>query len=539
MSQLTGQNKKAWDEYLLLCKRIQDGNAPLPDETEAQKQGRIKKLLAPGNYQEFINYYFGAEGDLAPIGWFHKQAVKDILIDKKRNNILEWPRETAKSVTVDVFFPFYLLVTNWLTGLILASETEDKANKLIGDLQAQLEHNRRIINDFGDFGISGSWGSGYWQTKDGIGFWAFGLGQNPAGVRNGFKRPNLGIVDDADSKKRAKNQQLTVEAVNWIKGEFMGCLQTKDRMFIYANNRVAANGLTAHMVGDVEPDDPKDPNYNHIKVYWTEDPKTHLKLMPEEGGVSCWPENYSKKHAIERIQDMGYVNAMRQLYHEEIPQGTIFKEEQFLWVDPLPLDQYEALVSYTDPSFGDSKTSDFKAIVLLGLTKRKVDVLYVWCRQTNPQAMIEAIYNIKEDLDTLNPSFYDVKANIGYKQSNVRFYIEANMTQKMILKPLITNVADERGTAWEPRYDERKKPDKQGRIESLSPLFETGRIRFNAKLRQTADMQKLKEQFINFPNGHDDGPDAVEGGWFYLMNKVKRSTGGTQARVGNYTKKHR
>ncbi|HTF81467.1 MAG TPA: hypothetical protein VL947_07075, partial [Cytophagales bacterium] len=166
--QLTGQNKKQWDEWLLLCKRIHEGNAPLPDETETEKQKRIEYLLKPGNYQEFINFYFGAEGDLAPIGWFHKKAVKDILYDKTRNNILEWPRETAKSVTVNVFFTFYLLVTDWLTGVILASETEDKAKKLIGDLEAQLSHNRRIINDFGDFGISGSWSSGYWNTIFGL-----------------------------------------------------------------------------------------------------------------------------------------------------------------------------------------------------------------------------------------------------------------------------------------------------------------------------------------------------------------------------------
>jgi len=347
MEQLTAKQKKEWEAWLESCKRIQNGVAPIPNESEADKQKRIKHLLNPANFQEFVNYYFGSkDADLAPFGWFHMEAVNDILVKRERNNIWEWPRECAKSVLGDVFIPCHLFLTGWLDGLILASENEDKACKLIGDLQAHLMNNQRLIHDFGDFGITGSWISGYWQTKNGVGFWAFGLGQNPAGVRNGFKRPNLGIIDDADSRKKAKNQQLTKEAVDWIKGEFLGCLQTKDRCFIYANNRVAKEGITAHLVGDIELDMPKNEGYKHIKVFWTEDPKTRELLMPEDGGKPCWKENYTINQCIDRIQDMGYRNAMRQLYHLTLEDGNIFKPEQIIWAEPLPLDQYDALVEY-------------------------------------------------------------------------------------------------------------------------------------------------------------------------------------------------
>jgi hypothetical protein len=99
--------------------------------------------------------------------------------------------------------------------------------------------------------------------------WAFGLGQNPAGVRKAEKRPNLGVIDDADSKKKYKNQGILQEDLDWCLGEFLGCLSIKGKTFIYANNRVRKDGLTAHMVGDVNEGDPKREGIRHIR--WTGD----------------------------------------------------------------------------------------------------------------------------------------------------------------------------------------------------------------------------------------------------------------------------
>src|SRR5690606_20253394 len=109
--------------------------------------------------------------------------AKEILTVEDIMAALEWPREHAKSVFVDVFIPMYLKATSWLTGMILASETEEKAAVLLGDLQAELMENRRYAADFGEQRTIGNWTEGNFVTTDGIGFWSFGLGQNPAGVR--------------------------------------------------------------------------------------------------------------------------------------------------------------------------------------------------------------------------------------------------------------------------------------------------------------------------------------------------------------------
>lgn len=527
--QFTPKEKKQWLEWLETCKRIRDGHEPASNETEREKSKRIKRLLDPANFYDFCRYYFPDYAS-APFAWFHRVAIEDILVKKERNNIWEWPRESAKSVFADVLLVSYLLFTGWLDGLILASENEDKAKNLLKDVQAQLMNNRRIIADFGDFGISGSWMSGYFQTKDGIGFWAFGLGQNPAGVRNGHRRPNLGIVDDADNKDKAKNQKLTKERVDWIKGEFMGCLATLEHIFIYANNRVHKAGLTAHMVGDLEEGDPKHEGYKHIKVFFTEDPETKEMLLPEEGGVPSWTERFSLEDCLNKIEDMGYRNAMRQLYHKHIEDGNRFTDDNMPWVETLPLHMYDALVSYCDPAFGESGKGCYRCVALVGKKDLNYDVIWVWMRQTGSFA--KAQYELSEMVKEGSPVIYTNNNKAGFRQVTCEHWVESNELQKILLKKIYEEENELRGTAWWPRFDMAKKADKIGRIESLEPLAEHGHLRFNIALRQDKHMQTLRDQFKGFPDGMIDGPDTVEGAISKLNKKVKRST--SKARAGKY-----
>lgn len=519
MNQLSAKERKAYEEWLLTCKRIHDSTEPVKDESAEQKQKRIAHLLKPQNFEEFIQYYFSTnDTKLAPLGWFHRKAIDNLFIKKLRKHIWEWHRESAKSVFADIFVPIYMLCKGELTGMILAGENEDKAKNLIKDVEAQLRNNRRLMADFGDFGISGSWLSSFFQTRDGIGFWAFGLGQNPAGVRNGFKRPNLGIVDDADNKDKAKNQKLTKERLDWIKGEFMGCLAKDNRYFIYVNNRVHKYGLTAHLVGDVEDDDPKDESYAHIKVYLTEDPKTHKKLMPEEGGQPAWKEYYSLQDCIDKIEDYGYRNALRQLYHTHVTEGNVFTDDNMPWVEILPLDQYDSLVTYCDPAFGESGKGCYRFVGLVGMKGLNYDVIWCWLQQKGSFA--QAQFKLKTMIEANDPIFYSQK----YPKAGVpscTHWVESNELQKILLKKIYKEENEVRGFPWYPKFDMEKKEDKITRIESLETIADNMHLRFNVAMKKNKDMQTLRDQFKSFPDGFIDGPDGVEGAISKLEAKVK------------------
>ena len=84
------------------------------------------------------------------------------------------------------------------------------------------------------------------------------------------------------------------------------------------------------------------------------------------------------------------------------------------------------------------------------------------------------------------------------------------------------------------RPDTRNKPEKTGRIENLTAY--QGRIKFNRKLQKTNSFQNFFSQLMNFPKGHDDGPDALEGAVFILnesgRTNQKASFGGERRANG-------
>lgn len=541
---LTPKEKKALKEFNETCQRIHDGSAPPINETTQAKEKRKAHLLKLENIEEWVEHYFKSEEedfDPAPLAWYHWDLLEAFFVKKKRKIALEAHRESAKSVLMDIFIPIRMLMLGELTGMILASETADKANDLISDVEAQLRSNRRIIADYGDFGITGSWLRGSFQTKKGIGFWAFGLGTNPSGVRKSFRRPNLGVVDDADSYKKSKNPTWAVEQANWVKGEFLGCLAKDDRRLLYGNNRVHKSGLTAHFVGDVTEDDEVDPSVYHIKAYLTEDPETHEPIYPEgrteeevldslklQGAAPAWDEFYSLEDAAYKVVDYGPVNSLRQLYHKHVVPGTLFNDDNMPWVDPLPLSEYDAIVDYMDPAFGESGKGSYKSLIRVGKTEHYYDVLKVWLSKLGEwwNIQYEWAQEIEVGKDGLIP-----------KVKRYQSWVECNSLQKTELRKTYILANLNRDTHWYPRYDTNHKGDKVSRIEGIVPGFDEKIWRFNARLRKNAHMVALRDQFKGFPNGMIDGPDSAQGAKIKLDRIFKpQSKGGTNTRVGQYEK---
>ncbi len=514
LTNLTRKEAKEWQDWQDLRARIQTATEIPISETQTQKERRVKKLLK--SFPAFCKYYFPhyCSSDFA---WFHKQAARRITQDPKIFAILEWPREHAKSVFVNVLLPMFLKAKGELTGMMIGSATQDKAISLLGDIQAELTANKRYKNDFGDQASIGSWQDGEFVTLDGIGFKAFGRGQSPRGTREGEKRPNYGVIDDIDDATIVRNEVRVKEAVDWVLGDFYGALSIEGARMVIAGNRIHKRGILAHLVGDTEPDIPKREAIWHSKVYATET-KTHKEASVDEG-QPAWPERYSLEDLLDKIIKMGYRNSQREFYHRHIVDGNIFLNDHLTWVEkPKPLHQYSGLVVYVDPSWKGSKRNDFKAVLLIGKDGRYYDILWAWLRQASTAAMVRAHYDLSEILpENVAP----------------RHYMEASFMQDLLLEEY-TAEGEARGYQLNIMGDKRKKPDKLTRIESLEPYWERGFLRFNGKERKNRDMITLRDQFLAFPNGPDDGPDAAEGGIFYLNKRARASK--NPGRTGKYNR---
>lgn len=502
--------KEALERYENLKKDIMR-TTPVPRrESPSAKEKRIKGLLS--DFDAFCKYYFPVYFDPqhkgSEFGWFHHKAAEEVINNRDIFLVAEWPREHAKSVFFDIMMPLYLKAKGELEGFVLCSQSSDKAKGLLGDIQAQLEANHRYINDFGEQKSFGNWTEAHFVTRDGIGFWSIGKGQSPRGIREAEKRPNCLVVDDFDDDKEVENEELVKKSHIWLMGAMIGAMSLLQSRFMMVGNRIAKKSVLAKVVGDVEDDDPKNPEITHIKVFALENPDTKEEDQSETG-VPAWKERYQRQHIIRRIRIMGYAVSQREFFHRHIKEGTKFKEEWIQYIMLPDIKYFDGVVTYCDPSFKDSKKNDFKAIVALGKIGSKRYLIDCWVRQASRYSMASAHYDMHYDVEAQAPRILES-------------YIEANFTQDQLIDDYI-QYSDEVGHMMPIREDLRSKPNKQGRIENLITLFERGLIYISELLRNKHDWQVLKSQFIAFPNDHDDGPDAVEGAEYKLKN-IGRAT---------------
>lgn len=501
-------SRKEQKEYEVWLKEMQDTIRPQPDfnEDEVKRSGRIAFLLE--HYEAFCKYYF-PDYCTAEFAWFHKKAAKLIRDDNNINLVAEWPREHAKSVQFDIFEPLYLKARGELSGLIIASSNEEKAEGLLADLQEQLMFNSRYTCDFGKQYKAGKWDSGKFITQDGCGFWAFGRGQSPRGARSADKRPNLIIVDDIDDMEVVKNEKRVEDATDWVLGDLYGCGSIEACRFIVAGNRIHKHSILAHIVGDLDEGDPKKKSITHLKVYALENPKTHKKDL-STNGVPAWKERYTRDEILDKMQTMGRRIALREFFHEHIVIGRIFREDMLPWAKLPPISKCKKIVTYCDPSYKDTKKNDFKYIVLVGKNGEYYDIYDCFGRQCTTAEMVRGHYNLAESVP---------------EGKTCQHWMEANFIQDIHLKQY-DEESKIRGYSIGIRGDKRKKPDKTDRIENLSAYAERGQMRFNQDKKQTPDMIELRQQFLGFPDAeHDDGPDAVEGA-VYKLNTPSMYDGG-------------
>jgi predicted phage terminase large subunit-like protein len=411
----------------------------------------------------------------------------------------------------------WLYARGELTGMITVSANEDKAIGLLSDVQAEFVANQRWINDFGELAKHGDWTEGAFSTLDNIGFWAYGRGQSPRGARKASNRPNYCVVDDIDDKVIVRSMERVKQTVDWVIEDLFGCLAISGGRIIVAGNRIHKQSILAHLVGDIEPDDPKRKGICHIKVYAFEHPKTHTKADPTMAGARpAWKEFHTTENLLDKFDKMGWRSSRREFFHEHHEEGHMFKPEWIHYIKRLDKRKYVSIITYCDPSFKDTKTADFKGIVTIGVTKEgKIDILYIWLRQASVSAMVNVFYDIFDEFENYS-----------------RYYIESNMLQDL-LKDAFHAEGESRGFHLPMRGDDRKKPDKSTRVENLTPLFERGHVRIAEEIKTSPDCQEFINQLLGFPFGHDDGPDALEGS-IYKIKKTERASKSGGMRTGTY-----
>lgn len=503
------EKKKAYELWQEHCKRVQTiTNVIEAQETPAERDKRIKRLLA--NYSEFCEYYFPhyltlrdkTTGEVvrtihnAP---FHNAAALKVKNTSNFKAVFKWPRGHAKSTHFDIFMPIWLMTqpNPLIHVMVVVSKSEDAAKELLGGLQAELEYNQRLIKDFGQFKNLGSWEEGRFVTQGDIAFFARGRGQSPRGLRYKESRPDYIVIDDLDDDELCRNPRRVREMTDWVKEALFGALDVGRGRFIMVGNLIAKNSVLANIC-----------QTKGVHV-------SEIKAVDKEGNP-VWKDKWTKKEAAEAAEFMGYRSWQKEMMHNPIMEGSIFKQEWIRFKKMLPLNKYDQLICYTDPSF-KSSNNDYKASRLWGKIGNEFHLIDCYVRQDSVGGMVRWLYDLYERMPE----------NVA-----VLFLMEANFMQDTLLDEFTTE-GNLRGYQLPIRGDYRKKPDKLQRIEAISPLWERGFIFYNEGLKNDTDMRIGIDQTLAIERGskvHDDAPDADEGAIWILQKHSRQQT--YQPRIG-------
>lgn len=489
--------KEAIKQWKALCETIQSMTVVVTAETERSRLERIERVRK--DFSFFVQYYFPhyctnpVTGVVTPSAKFHIDAAKKILRERNLVAVFEWARGHAKSTHMDIMIPMWLKCQKQreINMMVLVNKSEEGADKLLGDLQAELQYNQRYIRDFGTQYNAGNWQEGEFTTQDGCSFIALGRGQSPRGLRNRNFRPDYIVIDDLDDDQMCNNEERVKLAFNWVKEALFGSFGANGGRFIMVGNLIHKNSVLAKVAQT------KSVYVSRVNVY-------------DHEGKPSWPELWTPELIRQKEEFMGYRAFQKEYMNNPITEGAVFRSNWIQWKRMLPLREYAELVLYVDPSFKPTTKNDYKAAKLWGKTKGgELHQIKAFCRQTTVVEMVRWLYDLYEWIRDSN--------------AVATFYMEANFMQDIILDEFVTE-GKARGYQLPIVPDKRKKPDKFQRIEAVSPLWERGLVFYNEREQKNPDMQTGLEQTLAFEkgmSGHDDGPDADEGAIYKLQQRTR------------------
>lgn len=478
------------------CETVQNSTTINVAETEKEKLARIKKVR--GDYAAFVDYYFPhytinpETGKTTPCADFHIKAANKVKKERNLKAVFKWHRGAAKSTHLDIFIPLWLKCqeVKQLNVMVLVGKSEDNANTLLADIQAELQFNQRYIHDFGQQYNNGSWEDGEFVTKDGTAFFARGRGQSPRGLRYRSHRPDYIVIDDLDDDELCESPARVTRLTNWVKEALFGALDGGRGRFIMVGNLIAKNSVLANIAAT-----------DGVHV-------SQINIWDKDGNVS-WGAKWTPDEvkAIERFQ--GYRSFQKEYMNNPITEGAVFRQDWIKWGKLPDLKKFEELILYIDPSFKGTTKNDYKAAKLWGKVGSQLWHIKAFVRQCSVAEMVRWLYDLYE---------WSLQKNIA-----IKWYMEANFMQDTILDEF-RREGDLRGYQLPISGDKRKKPDKFQRVEAISPLWERGFVTYNEDEKNDPDMLAGIDQTLAFEKGmrgHDDAPDADEGAIWYLQKHTR------------------
>lgn len=427
---------------------------------------------------------------------FHKDICKFLASEKGgERGAVAAPREHAKSTLASIVVPLWRICTGSKKFIVLVSSRVGIAQQFLGSVKQELEMNRDIRRDYGDLVGNTTWAKTEIKTSNDVKVVAVGEGSSVRGLLDDGNRPDLIVVDDVEDVELVESAAHREKTSRWFFRTLMN-LPGKDGDVFVVGTILHHGGLLAGLIADKRW---KGGVYRAIAHPTLE----HPDPLGRQAGELLWPENWSQERLDNKRGEIGSLAFEGEYQNNPIdPQAQRIRLE---WIEahkykPSDLDGKELVIAAAlDPAVGKSSSGDFAAIATVG--RAKDGALYVLdcnMHRHTPQAQVGMLINT------------------FLRWHNWRNTDKVKLTQFRVLaieengfQVVIKDILDERSKAeklYIPTKGVKNHTDKVARIDTLSPLIESGVLRFAER-----GQEELINQLIEFPKGaNDDGPDALE-----------------------------
>lgn len=441
------------------------------------------------------------------------------------------PRNSAKSTLVTLLYPLWSICHGKHRFIVLLSDTAEKAAEFLDHIKRELVTNTRLAEDYpeacertGRYPRAPRWRANEIITANDIKVAAQGVNQNIRGRRHAQDRPDLIIVDDAESRENTNTAEARAKLDDWFNKAILKA-GTKETRVLVVGTIQHYDSLLAKLTDLVKSPLWVSRVYRSV-LRWSAHPelweiwtallhrheewngetgpevaKRYFEANREamlEGTEVLWPENEDYYTLMLMRESEGTASFDSEKQNEPVnPADCLFLEEEFRYWDDRWESDAELItavgknaewIGACDPSLGKSgKHADDSAIISL-LRDSSNGNLYVIdadIRRRKPDQIIENVLTYQE------------------LRRYGTFSFESNQFQSLLADEL-TRRSNERGLYMQVEPVVHTS-DKVARIQGLQPLVRSGTLQFSRR------HGLLLEQLKLFPKAaHDDGPDALE-----------------------------
>ena len=352
---------------------------------------------------------------------------------------------------------------------LILGETLERACERLGAIRHEIDTNERLFELFGD--LRGAvWAEDELVLSNGARILAMGRGQAIRGIKHNDKRPDAIFCDDLENLDGVRTPEARKKTKTWFVSELLPACDPK--RFI----RMAAT--------------PVDPDC--LCENLRNDPTWLVRVFPiertdEEGHqISTWPERFPLEWIEERKRSYQLLGMMRE-YRAEYDCEALHREDkpfrpEMFRTEPQ-VRTWQAVYGMFDPARTVNAKSATTGFAAWSWINNKLVVWDAWGKMLMPDEIVSSVFDFN---DAYNPAW------VGVEEDGLNEWLMQPIRQETIRRGVSIPVRPVRAPKGKLEF-----------IRGLQPFLNAREVVF------AQDLPDLKSQFLSFPTGRIDVPNAL------------------------------